>query len=598
MASFNDKLSLSNLLAQLFESFVNLLIFLKLVSSKTTIDTSIDTQIPPDEDAKALTPKQIKAIRKNEMKNKRRQARAQAKAEAQAQVSEQSLSIHSGALIFKEDKEDKEDHARQGAHGVSNIPVAVLMPKLTVLKSEPLIDLMKEVCVIKKADSSDQFSIESSSSDSDSQVADESDKSPMVIEPISRTWTLADIINPKFSLCHDVIAEPLCYRREPAFKLLIPKPCKIVQDAGFVAFGYGSLVYKYRTKPGDLDFVVPNVNISSLGDIKKIINAFKANGVVIHGFNVEEGLEGYRSKDSNRYVLPLLWKEDSMEYPMDIILYPGTLEQHARSMDTTLGAIYFEPISGSMIQLTEFDSKGDLEGQIIRMPIDREGKSASELAIEVSRVLKHDPSILFRWIRLKQLELLYFDQSSIDGIRLITAESSNVFSEMSRGKLRQQLDYIFDSSADRTYEYLQSHEEKREYRETLAHANLEELNTLGLLSLLHARLNESAEDSAYFRKYIARLDQFIKQNPLKLEEPKIKPQAPCIKTNFYAHNQSSSKKSSHGLNQADFVSTGRCYSPGAHSFLAIQRKGPKSMRVNQSSDSKVPLQIVPALHHV
>lgn len=274
--------------------------------------------------------------------------------------------------------------------------------------------------------------------------------------------------NELFNLCDQkIFNEPLCFRN-PHLKLAINDVLDLFSHTEYLALAFGSAIYKYRTSPGDVDFIIPE--IKTLDQIKSIINILKTNSKIhIHGFNTELGIEGYRK--GNRYVLPFIWQKDDFSYPMDLILYEGTLSEHAQCMDITMGSLYYD--GQGIYQYTPFDGCSDLQEQIIRTTCDP------------YQSLWEDPIRLFRFIRMKQLEVFYYHYTLEEAFQILATEANNFFSEIKLGPLKNQLSKMLDHRNC-------SKEDVESY--------LHELAALGLLDKLKVRLNNPS-DGKIFSKY-------------------------------------------------------------------------------------------------
>jgi hypothetical protein len=222
---------------------------------------------------------------------------------------------------------------------------------------------------------------------------------------------------------------PKCYETNLALKNLLDQMCEIFKDLPIEGYLFGSANYKQN--PGDFDVLLPNIKTDADKEhVMQLIQIFEAQGGIASRDNITGEL-GYRT--GNRYVIPVTWKN----WMIDFIISEQDFIQHAKTLDFTIGAMYFSLRDKKMFYMKQCSPFEDLHNKIIRTIGDTHTR------------FQNDPSLIFRGIRLCATENFYFSYECIYAIsHAFFEESNNLFMRLKRGKLYQQLNLILTSDSE------------------------------------------------------------------------------------------------------------------------------------------------------
>jgi len=159
----------------------------------------------------------------------------------------------------------------------------------------------------------------------------------------------------------------------------------------------------------------------------RLVQLFETQGGVAIKNNMTGEL-GYQT--GNRYVIPVTWKN----WQIDLIISEHDFIQHAKTLDFTIGAMYFSLQDKKMFCMKDFPPFIDLNEKIIQTISDP------------YESFKKDPSLIFRGIRLYATENFRFSPECIHAInKAFFGENNNLFMQLKRGKLYQQLNLVLTS---------------------------------------------------------------------------------------------------------------------------------------------------------
>ena len=130
---------------------------------------------------------------------------------------------------------------------------------------------------------------------------------------------------------------PRCFSDPDLYKVL-QLITKIFKKANLDGYIFGSA--QHKLKPGDLDIVVPNSDISlHRKKINYLIELFRENGGTVTSRDKHTGYYGYSHE--GRHVIPI----DLKVITLDINIYPKSIVEHAYNLDFTRSARYLSVIT-------------------------------------------------------------------------------------------------------------------------------------------------------------------------------------------------------------------------------------------------------------
>lgn len=238
--------------------------------------------------------------------------------------------------------------------------------------------------------------------------------------------------------------KPVCLH-QPAYRRVFKRLTQMAQRLDKEFYLYGSAIYK--AQPNDLDLLLPLPNI-------EVLSALLSEGAQTIG----------EFKKEQRHVVQLLWHG----VKLDVNLTDKTWQQHAAHVDFTVGATYynFRQQQSSALHAEVFDH------------IRRHELHCSQVRGSLA-MLQHDPSILFRAMRLENLEGYRWSDEFNHAVYTLAQQAANPFF-MNPNKLYYEMVKLFTPGQ--------------------ACANLARLIQLNLFEKLFARLaelNDSQKHKAY-----------------------------------------------------------------------------------------------------
>ena len=222
---------------------------------------------------------------------------------------------------------------------------------------------------------------------------------------------------------------PKCYATNQHLKHLLDHIYEIFEAFPREGYLFGSANYKQN--PGDFDILLPNIKTDADKEqVTQLIQAFEVQGGVAIRNNITGEL-GYQT--GGRYVIPVTWKH----WKIDFLISEHDFIQHAKTLDFTIGAMYFSLQDKKMFYMKNFPPFADLNEKRIHTISDPYAS------------FKNDPSLIFRGIRLYATENFSFSSECIHAINTIFfKENNNVFMQLKRGKLYQQLNLVLTSDCE------------------------------------------------------------------------------------------------------------------------------------------------------
>ena len=262
--------------------------------------------------------------------------------------------------------------------------------------------------------------------------------------------------------------QPPCYTKNDYLHTLLDLMSDIFNHSECEGYVFGSTNYKKIELPHDFDILLENIQSNQdRAKVDALIQRFKEQGGVVTARD-DRGIDGYRT--GNRHVIPMEWKH----WKLDFILSPGTVVDHSRYMDFTVGALYFNLRQKKMYRVEPFSTLSDLDRKRISTIIDP--------MISFS----DDPSRIFRAVRLMATEGFHLAADCDYAIRTLFAGDKNPFNTMKAGKFFQQLQLMFSSGHERE--------------------NIAIFYQLGLFFKLYNRVDELAGRGGY--RYLLRLQPY------------------------------------------------------------------------------------------
>lgn len=212
----------------------------------------------------------------------------------------------------------------------------------------------------------------------------------------------------------------------------------IAQQSGKDLYLFGSAIYK--NQPNDLDLLVHYKDTA-------VLRALLAQGAHIVG----------KFKKEHRHILQLEWHG----VKLDINFTHQTWQQHGQRLDFTSGAAYYN-LRTQQTQALHADTLEHITRKELHCV-----QPGGSLAM-----LQHDPSILFRAMRLARQEGCLWSDEFTTAVKTLTSLPANPFLHVKLGpnKLYQEMERLFEPGHTR--------------------ANLERLIQLNLFEKLFARVAE------------------------------------------------------------------------------------------------------------
>ena len=262
--------------------------------------------------------------------------------------------------------------------------------------------------------------------------------------------------------------QPPCYRTNRYLHDLLDLMSDNFIQSECEGYVFGSTNYKKIELPHDFDIILENIRSShDRLNVDALIQRFKDQGGEVTARD-ERGIDGYRT--GNRHVIPMTWKQ----WKLDFILSAGTVVDHSKQMDFTVGALYFNLRQKKMYRVAPFTTLFDLDRKRLCTITDPMVSFAK------------DPSQIFRAVRLMAAEGFHLSTDCDDAIRALFADDNNPFNSMKVGKFFQQLQLLFNSGYERENVAIMYH--------------------LGLFFKLFDRVQELGRQGGY--RYVSRLEPY------------------------------------------------------------------------------------------
>ena len=223
---------------------------------------------------------------------------------------------------------------------------------------------------------------------------------------------------------------PKCYQLGTALGQQIDSLGDLMEKSGIDGYINGSSIYK--SNPGDIDIVFVNMSMAdSIEKFKEFFASLADQGALIPRTyyeslgHVKDGLQ----------IISISWLHTNYK-KVDVVLWEGSLQEHAMRIDKTIAALYYCPRSKVTYRTNNLTSLADLQRRKIHFHGDAVAK------------LLNDPDIIFMNLKLHFEEGFNLSAKSWDAILEFARQVDHqIFNKMLSKRLFSRLKVLL------SYEY-------------------------------------------------------------------------------------------------------------------------------------------------
>lgn len=259
------------------------------------------------------------------------------------------------------------------------------------------------------------------------------------IKPKLDSYTLPEVkknqtslLSPLSLILHDKNVDILTDRQPQCVDNYIFSTCiaelhenikQLNQRLSLDAYLFGSA--NYKVLPNDLDILIPNIKTcKDKKKVRKLIHLMESQCGAVLVRDRFTGAAGY--KTGNRFVIPIAWNG----IKIDFIISSEGYAEHAKQLDFTVGAMYFDLLHKKMHHFSKYKTLVALDRRKLDTVID------PVLSFE------RDPSRILRAVRLIANEGFSFSPRCYDALHILFSGGRNAFESMNIDKFYQQLSYL------------------------------------------------------------------------------------------------------------------------------------------------------------